>query len=86
MTPTVETVTDFIVSELLPPDAGELTETTPLVSSGILDSMATLKLVDFLERRFGIRIESDETDADHFETIVLIAALVEAKLAEGGRR
>ena len=32
----------------------ELTDDTPLITSGILDSIATLKLVTFLEERFGI--------------------------------
>ena len=32
-------------------DPSELTETTPLITGGILDSFATMKLVMFLEER-----------------------------------
>ena len=48
-------VKQYILETFLPgenPD--ELKETTPLISGGILDSIATLKLVMFLEERFGI--------------------------------
>ena len=44
----------FILSEFLPgEDPAELTEGTPLITGGILDSITTLKLVVFLEERFG---------------------------------
>jgi acyl carrier protein len=72
----------FILREFLPderPDA--LTDTTPLVSTGILDSIATLKLVGFLEEEFSITIEAHETDSEHLDTIERIAALVRSKRA-----
>ena len=47
---TEETLKQFILREFLPgEDPNELEESTPLVSTGILDSLATLKLVTFLE-------------------------------------
>ncbi|NIV36944.1 MAG: acyl carrier protein [Anaerolineae bacterium] len=70
----------FILKEFLPgQDEAELTETTPLISGNILDSLATLKLVSFLEEQFKIEIEAYEADVDHFETIEKIAALVVSK-------
>ena len=45
-----QTVRKFILSEFLPgEDPNELADSTPLISGGILDSIATLKLVAFLE-------------------------------------
>jgi acyl carrier protein len=38
----------------------DLAEDTPLVTSGIVDSAGVVEVVEFLERRFGVRI----TDAD----------------------
>lgn len=61
-------------------DESELTDETPLVSGGILDSLASLKLVSFLEERFGISVEAHEVDVDHLDTLELIANTVLSKL------
>lgn len=75
-------VKTYILQEFLPgEDPGALTDTTPLVSGGILDSIATLKLVSFLEEQFRIELAPHETDADHLDTVNDIAKLVSAKLA-----
>jgi len=52
---------------------------TPLISGGILDSLATLELVSFLERQFGIELEAHEVDAERLDTLTKIDALVAAK-------
>lgn len=73
-------IKSYIMDEFLPgenPD--ELTDSTPLITGGILDSLATLKLVAFLEERFGIQIEPHETAVDHLNTIPDIADLVHSK-------
>ena len=52
------TVKKFILNEFLPgEDPAALTDTTALVTTGILDSIAVLKAVTFLENQFGITIE-----------------------------
>jgi acyl carrier protein len=77
---TAEAVKQFILKEFLPgEDPNELTASTPLVSTGILDSLATLKLVVFLEDEFGITVEPHEADEEHLNTIETIASLVQAK-------
>ncbi|RME11348.1 MAG: acyl carrier protein [Ardenticatenia bacterium] len=50
-----------------------------LISSGILDSLALLRLITFLEERFGIAIEDHEVMQDNFETIARMEAFVAAK-------
>jgi acyl carrier protein len=70
----------FIWNEFLPgEDPSELTDRTPLVTGGILDSISTLKLVVFLEDYFKIRIEAYEAGVEHLDSINLIAALVAEK-------
>jgi acyl carrier protein len=81
MEKTKETVAAFILNQFLPgvsPD--ELTDTTPLITGGILDSLATLQLVTFLEEQYGIKIEAHEADVDHLNTISDIAELVHSKM------
>jgi acyl carrier protein len=80
-TPDIEqSIKSFILTEFLPDeDPSELTYVTPLITTGILDSIAVLKLVLFLEEHFSVMIEPHEADAEHLDTIELIAALVRSK-------
>jgi acyl carrier protein len=74
------TVKEFILQEFLPgTSASELTATTPLVTGGILDSLATVRLVTFLEERFGIEIQPHETGVDYMDSVHDIAQLVVSK-------
>lgn len=75
-------VSNFILNEFLPgEDPSALTDTTALVSTGVLDSIALLKVVTFLESQFGITLEAHEAGVDHLNTIADIVRLVLSKLA-----
>ena len=75
-------VKSFILSEFLPgEDADDLQHDTALFSQGVLDSLASLKLVAFLETEFGVTIEPHEVDHEHLDTVDTIAALVASKSA-----
>jgi acyl carrier protein len=72
----------FLLDEFLPgEDPKSLTDTTPLVSGGILDSIGTLKLVTFLEQRFGVTFDAWELGAEHIDTVQQIARTVRSKIA-----
>lgn len=78
---TEKTIRQYIVAEVLNgEDTDDLTSTTPLLSNGILDSMAILKLVIFLENDFSIAVESQEVHPENFDTVEKIATLVQSKL------
>jgi acyl carrier protein len=85
-TPEIEdALRKFILAEFLAgEDPSQLTNTTPLISTGILDSIATLRLVAFLEQAFAIEMAAHETDADHLDTIERIARLVRSKNGSAG--
>ena len=73
-------IRDFLLRELLTgEDRRELTERTPLITGGILDSISTLKLVVFLELQFGITIEAHEAGIQNLDTVEQIAMLVAEK-------
>jgi acyl carrier protein len=73
-------IKQFILSEFLPgEDPAELTDTTPLITGGILDSIATLKLVLFIEERYVIALEAHEVDPEHLNTIEQVARLILSK-------
>lgn len=73
-------VREYLLSEFLPgEDPAALQDDTPLISTGILDSLATVKLVLFLEKGYNIEIQPHETGIDYLNTVEEIARLVEAK-------
>ncbi|HEX4696188.1 MAG TPA: acyl carrier protein [Candidatus Udaeobacter sp.] len=74
------TVKTFILSEYLPgEDPAALTDTTPLVTTGILDSIAILKVVAFLENQFGIVIQPHEAIVENLNTLSDIERFVVSK-------
>ena len=76
-----DSVKNFILREFLPDeDPEEITDTTPLIGEGILDSLSTLRVVTFLEESYGIKVEPHEADEENFGTVADIARLVESKL------
>lgn len=77
-----KTVKAYILAEFLPGEnPEELTDSTPLVTGGILDSLATLKLVTFLEEQYGVEFQAHEMSAECLDTISDIAKLVHSKLS-----
>lgn len=75
-------IRDYLLEEFLPgEDPAALQDDTPLISTGILDSLATVKLVLFLEKGYGIEISPHETGIDYLNSVEEIARLVESKRA-----
>lgn len=75
-------IKDFIMAQFLPgEDPGELTDDTPLISGGILDSIATLQLVMFIEESFRVSFEPHEVDKENLDSLNLMAKLLQSKTA-----
>lgn len=64
----------------LGPGGEKLGDTDPLLSSGLLDSIAIVKLLAFLESEFDIVFSDTEFDPVNFESIETISALVDSKV------
>ena len=70
----------YILDQFLPgEDPSELTDQTPLITGGILDSIRTLKLVVFLEDKFHITVEAHEAGVENLDSVGQIARLIESK-------
>ena len=73
-------VKTFILNEYLPgEDPAALTDTTALMTTGVLDSIAVLKMVTFLENQFSIMLEPHEAVVENLNTLSDIARLVVSK-------
>lgn len=70
----------YLLDEYLPGESPDsLGNSTPLITSGILDSIGTVKLASFLEGEFGIELEAHEMSVDLLNTIDDITRLVLSK-------
>jgi acyl carrier protein len=74
------TIRRFILCTHLPGESPDtLRDDTPLQTSGILDSLATVGLIAFLEKQFQIELDVYDTAIERFDTIRDIASTVVRK-------
>jgi acyl carrier protein len=77
-----EVIRQFILKTYLPGETREnLRDDTPLLTSGILDSLAALTVANFVEREFSVELDVLDTTAERFNRIQDIAATIERKRA-----
>jgi len=70
-------VRDYIIREYLEEgDDREITETTLLISGGIVDSFSMVSLKRFLEKKYSIRIPDADATPEAFDTVQRIVELV----------
>jgi acyl carrier protein len=70
-------VRDYVIREYLDEgDDREVTETTPLISGGIVDSFSMVSLKRFLEKKYNIQIPDADATPDAFDSVRSIVALV----------
>ena len=61
---------DYVKKEYLDEDSDqEITEHTPLISSGIVDSFSMVSLKLFLEKKFRIQIPDDRATPEAFDSV-----------------
>jgi acyl carrier protein len=76
------TIRQFILSKYLAGESADnLPDDLPLQSSAVLDSLAMLGLITFLEEQFHIELDVYDTSAERFDSIRDIAAAVRRKAA-----
>jgi acyl carrier protein len=70
-------IRDYVVKEYVEEGQDiEVTDTTPLISGGIVDSFSMVSLKRFLEKKYAIQIPDAQATPDAFDTVDRIAALV----------
>ncbi len=75
-----EMILEYIRNEYLDDEDDEdieLTETTPLISSGIVDSFSMVSLKRFLEKKCNVSLPDDEATPEAFDTVTSIISLVQ---------
>ena len=71
-------ILDYVRREYLEEDDDRpLTESTRLISGGIVDSFSMVSLKRFLERKYDVKIPDADASPEAFDTVDSIATLVE---------
>ena len=74
-------IREFILAELDPGlHADQLTDDTSLFGHhGVIESLAVLEVVEFLETRCGFRVKPHEIVEDNFGSVARLAAYAQAR-------
>lgn len=57
-----------------------LADDTPLVTSGIVDSAGVLEVVEFVENRFGVKVEDQDVSLRNCNTLAALTDLVASRM------
>lgn len=75
-------IKDYLLKEFIDEeDSGPITADTPLLNSGLIDSVSSLQLVEFIERTYGFSFEAHEVDQDNLNTLTLISGFISRKVS-----
>jgi acyl carrier protein len=74
-------VHSFVMSNFLFDQSVDLEPDDSLLDKGLIDSTGVIELVDFLEERFGIKVEDDEVIPANLDSVRSVAKYVVKKLS-----
>ena len=77
----VDIISQFIKNNFILDDQKQnIDENKSLYENRIVDSTGVLEIVDFLEEKFGIKIEDDELVPDNLDSIKKMSLFVQRKI------
>ena len=76
---TLSSLEKFIATQILKQPNRKFAADEPLLSSGLIDSFSLMDLALYVEDTFGVRIEDTELNADTFDNLNQLAALIESR-------
>lgn len=74
-----QTLSTYVTTQILKQPKRVLKGDEPLISSGLIDSFHLVDLGLFIEDKFGVRIEDSELNADTFDTLDQLVALIQSR-------
>ena len=67
---------EYIKKEFVEDPDEEIEENTPLMSSGLIDSLSIVSLVAFIDKKFGVKIPDEKGTVENFETVNQIMEII----------
>lgn len=74
-------IKNYIVTQFFDGDDSELTVSTKLVSTGVMDSISTMQLVQHLEETYKVEFFPQEMTPEYIDTVELLTQTISHKLA-----
>ena len=68
---------EYIRQELMSGANSELDDNENLLAAGIVDSLGVLRLVSFVEERFGIEVADEDVTLENFQSIQSMVDYIE---------
>jgi len=72
----------YIAAKILKQPGRRIAADLPLISSGLIDSFSLVDLALFVEDTFGVRIDDTELNAETFDNLQQLAAIVRSRQAK----
>jgi acyl carrier protein len=69
----------YIATQILKQPNRRIASNEPLISSGLIDSFSLMDLALFVEDNYGVRIEDTELNAETFDNLDQLSALIESR-------
>jgi acyl carrier protein len=79
MSEIVPQLASFLAEKILKQPNRKITADEPLLSSGLIDSFSLMDIALFVEDTFGVRVEDTELNADTFDNLTQLAALIHSR-------
>ena len=75
----ISSLEKFIATQILKQPNRKITADESLVASGLIDSFSLMDLALYIEDSFGVRIEDTELNANTFDNLNQLVALIESR-------
>ena len=75
----ISPIAKFIAEKILKQPNKVITADEALISSGLIDSFSLMDLALFIEDTFGVRVEDTELNAETFDNLNQLAALIASR-------
>jgi acyl carrier protein len=75
----INPIAKFIAEKILKQPSKNISADEPLISSGLIDSFSLMDLALFIEDTFGVRVEDTELNAETFDNLTQLAALISSR-------
>jgi acyl carrier protein len=75
----IQKLAAYIAKEVLRQPKRVISADEKLISNGLVDSFSLVDLGMFIEDTFGVRIEDTELNADTFDSLEQLAALIQSR-------
>lgn len=75
----ISNIEKYISTQILKQPTRQISADEPLISSGLIDSFSLMDLALYVEDTFGVRIEDTELNANTFDNLNQLTALITSR-------